>query len=116
MKVRLPGKNSGMGGMNIQKLAQQAQEAQKEVQRITEELEKKEYTASAGGDSVKVTVTGKPIIKKIEVKPDIVDPNDVDFLTDMIVTALNDAINNATKEKEEELEKITGGMNIPGLF
>ena len=115
MKVRLP--NQGMGGMNIQKLAQQAQEAQKEVEKVSAELDKKEYTATAGGEAVKVTIIGKPEVKKIEVNSELVDvAEDMDLLCDMIVAATNEAIKKATNEKDAALNSITGGMNLQGLF
>lgn len=115
MKVRLP--NQGMGGMNIQKLAKQAQEAQKEVEKVSAELDEKEYTATAGGEAVKVTIIGKPEVKKIEVNSELVDvAEDMDLLCDMIVAATNEAIKKATNEKDTALNSITGGMNLPGLF
>lgn len=115
MKVRLP--NQGMGGMNIQKLAKQAQEAQKEVEKVSAELDEKEYTATAGGEAVKVTIIGKPEVKKIEVNSELVDvAEDMELLCDMIVAATNEAIKKATNEKDNALNSITGGMNLPGLF
>ncbi len=115
MKVRLP--NQGMGGMNIQKLAQQAQQAQQEVEKVSAELDEKEYTATAGGEAVKVTIVGKPEVKKIEVNSELVDvAEDMDLLCDMIVAATNEAIKKATTEKDTALSSITSGMNMPGLF
>ena len=115
MKVRLP--DQGMGGMNIQKLAQQAQQAQKEVEKVSAELDEKEYTATAGGEAVKVTIIGKPEVKKIEVNSELVDvAEDMDLLCDMIVAATNEAIKKATNEKDTALNSITGGMNLQGLF
>ncbi len=115
MKVRLP--NQGMGGMNIQKLAQQAQQAQQEVEKVSAELDEKEYTATAGGEAVKVTIIGKPEVKKIEVNSELVDvTEDLDLLCDMIVAATNEAIKKAANEKDTALNSITGGMNLPGLF
>ena len=115
MKVRLP--SQGMGGMNIQKLAQQAQQAQKEVEKVSAELDEKEYTATAGGEAVKVTIIGKPEVKKIEVNSEMVDvAEDMDLLCDMIIAATNEAIKKATNEKDTALNSITGGMNLPGLF
>ena len=115
MKVRLP--NQGMGGMNIQKLAQKAQEAQQEVEKISAELDEKEYTATAGGEAVKVTIIGKPEVKKIEINSELVDiTEDPELLCDMIMAATNEAIKNASNEKDSALNSITSGMNMPGLF
>lgn len=113
MKVRLPAQNQGM---NLQKLAQQAQMAQQEAERITDELEQKEYTATSGGEAVKVTIIGKPEIKKIEIKPEVVDPDDIEMLSDMIIAATNEAIKKASDEKDQAMQKITGSMSMPGLF
>lgn len=113
MKVRLPAQNQGM---NLQKLAQQAQMAQQEAERITDELEQKEYTATSGGEAVKVTIIGKPEIKKIEIKPEVVDPDDIEMLSDMIIAATNEAIKKASDEKDQAMQRITGSMSMPGLF
>lgn len=117
MKVRLPSQNQGFGGMNIQKLAQKAQEAQKQVEQVSAELDEKEYVATAGGEAVKVTIIGKPEIKKIEINPEAIDiAEDPELLCDMIMGAANEAIKKASQEKDTALESITGGMNMPGLF
>ncbi len=114
MKARVP--NQGMGGMNFQKLAKQAQEAQAQMEQITAQLDEKEYTSSSGGGEVTVTVSGKPELKKIDINPEIVDVNDLEFLSDMIVLATNNAISKANEEKESSLGSITNGLNIPGMF
>ena len=108
MKARLP-KGYGSGGANnIQQLARQAQKLQ--------ELETKEYEATAGGGAVKVTVTGKMELTKVEISPEVVDPEDVEMLSDLVMAAANEAIRAAAKEKEDKMETISGGLNIPGMF
>ena len=114
MKVRLP--KSGAGMNDLQKLAKQAQEAQKEMEKASEQLEEKEYIASSGGEAVKVTISGKLEIKEINIKPEVVDPEDVGMLSDLIIAATNEAIKKATREKEEMMNNISEQMNIPGLF
>ena len=114
MKVRLP--KSGAGMNDIQRLAKQAQEAQEEMEKASAELEKKEYSASSGGEAVKVTVSGKFEVKNIDIKPEVVDPQDVGMLSDLIIAALNEAIRKADQEKEEMMQSISGQMHIPGLF
>ncbi len=116
MKARLP-KGYGSGGAgNIQQLARQAQKMQEDMDTVTKELEEKDYTAAAGGGAVTVTVKGTMEISSIEIKPEVVDPEDVEMLSDLVLAAVNEAIRNAKAEKEEKLEKISGGINIPGLF
>lgn len=115
MKARLP-KGMGGGAQNLQQLAKQAQKMQEEMEVLTEELEQKEYTASAGGDAVKAVVTGKLEIKEIIMKPEVVDPDDTEMLSDLITAAVNEALRAATAEKEQKMESLSGGINIPGMF
>lgn len=116
MKARLP-KGYGSGGANnIQQLARQAQKLQDDVEAASKELETKEYEAAAGGGAVKVTVTGKMELTKVEISPEVVDPEDVEMLSDLVMAAANEAIRAAAKEKEDKMETISGGLNIPGMF
>lgn len=116
MKARLP-KGYGNGGANnIQQLARQAQKLQDDMEIASAELEAKEYSASAGGGAVNVTVTGKMEITKVEISPEVVDPEDVEMLADLVMAATNEAIRTAAKEKEDKMESISGGLNIPGMF
>lgn len=112
MNVRLP--KNGMN--NIQQIAQRAQQAQAEMEKITAELEKKQYTATAGGEAAKVIVNGKLEVINIDLKPEIVDPEDTEMLADLIKGAINEAIKAANTEKDEAMQKISGQINIPGLF
>ena len=115
MKARLP---QGMGGGagNLQQLARQAQKMQENIEKITAELELQEYTATSGGNMVTATVTGKLEVKTIDIKPEIVDPDDVEMLSDVITAAVNEAIRLAQADKEQKLGAVSGGMGIPGLF
>ena len=116
MKARLPKGYGGGAPNNVNALARQAQKMQEEMERITDELEAKEYTASAGGNAVTVTILGTNEIKAIDIKPEVVDPEDIEMLSDMIMAACNEAIRLVATEKEERLTAVTGGMTIPGLF
>ena len=89
MKARLP-KNYNPGAANIQQLARQAQKMQEEMDAATTELEEKEYSATSGGEAVTVTVTGKMEVKSIEMKPEVVDPEDLEMLSDLIIAATNE--------------------------
>ena len=116
MKARLP-KGYGSGGAsNSQQLARQAQKLQDDMEAVSAELEVKEYEAAAGGGAVKVTVTGKMELTKVEIQPEVVDPEDVEMLADLVMAAANEALRAAAKEKEERMESISGGLNIPGMF
>ena len=116
MKARLPkGYNAGGIG-NFQQLAAKAQEMQEEMQKITEQLEKKEYSMATGGNAVKVIVTGKMEIKSLEISPEIVDKDDVEMLTDLVIAAVNGALHLANDDKNEAMANLSSGMNIPGLF
>ena len=116
MKARLPKGYGGGGANNIQQLARQAQKIQDDMEAASAELEAKEYEAAAGGGAVKVTVTGKLEVVKVDIQPEVVDPEDVEMLSDLIMAAVNEAIRTAAKEKEERMDAISGGLNIPGMF
>ncbi len=113
MKVRLP-KSNGMP--NMQEIMMKAKQAQDEMEKSSAELENKEYEATSGGEAVKVVVNGKFEIKKIDIKPEVVDPEDIEMLSDMIIAAANEAIKKASNEKDEVLQNISGKMNLPGMF
>ena len=113
MKVRIP--NSGGPG-NMNQMLKQAQKMQEDVGVLQEDLENREYSASAGGGMIEVTVDGKHLIKKIKINPDAVDGDDVEMLEDLITVAVNEAVSNAIKTADEEMGAITGGMGMPGLF
>lgn len=113
MKVRIP--NSGGPG-NMNQMLKQAQKMQEDMAALQEDLEQREYSATSGGGMIEVTVDGKHLIKSIKIKPEAVDPDDVEMLEDLITVAVNEAISNAAKTAEEEMGAVTGGMNIPGLF
>ena len=105
----------GMGG-NMQQLARQAQKLQQQMLKVQEEVEAREFTASAGGGMVSVKVNGKKEILGLEIKPEAVDPDDIEMLQDMILAAANEALREAGDTVEREMVKLTGGMGIPGLF
>lgn len=118
MKVRLPKNNGGNMG-NFQQLAQKAQAVQKEMDEASSLLDQKEYSATSGGGAVKVVVNGRPELTSVIISPDVVDTDDLEILSDMIVAAANEAIKIASEEKEATLQKISGQINlpnIPGMF
>ena len=89
---------------------------QAQMDEASAELAEKEYTAAAGGGAVSVTVTGKMEVKALEIKPEVVDPEDVEMLSDLVTAAVNEALRAAAADKEQTMEKLSGGINIPGLF
>ena len=105
-----------MGGNNMQQLARQAQKLQQQMTKMQEELEQREYEASAGGGMVNVKVNGKKELVSLEIKPEAVDPDDVEMLQDMVIAAVNEAMRTANDTMEREMGKLTGGLNMPGLF
>lgn len=115
MKARLPKGYGGGGAGNIQQLARQAQKMQDEMTAATEELNAKEYSATAGGNAVKVTVSGEMEVKTIEIQPEVVDPEDVEMLSDLVIAAVNEALRAASKDKEETMDKISGGLNLGAM-
>ncbi|MEG1427438.1 MAG: YbaB/EbfC family nucleoid-associated protein [Oscillospiraceae bacterium] len=116
MKARLPQGMGGGGAANIQQLAKQAQKMQENMEVLTAELEEKEYTASSGGGMVSVVLTGKLEVKSMNIKPEVVDPEDVEMLGDLVVAAVNEAIRMAVTEKDEKMSALSGGLNIPGMI
>lgn len=109
-----PGMGMGMG--NMQQLARQAQKLQQQMTEKQEELEARVYEATAGGGVVTAAVTGKKQLTSLVIKPEAVDPDDVEMLQDLIMAAVNEAIKQADEASERELGKLTGGLNMPGLF
>ena len=105
MKARLPQGYQTPGAANLQQLARQAQK-----------MQEKEYTAASGGDAVRATVTGKLEVKSVEIKPEVIDPEDAEMLGDLVTAAVNSALSQASAEKEEKMSAVSGGMGIPGMF
>ena len=98
------------GNNNMQQLARQAQMLQQQISQLQENLDKREFEATAGGGMVRAKVNGEREVLELEIKPEAIDPNDVEMLQDMIVAALNEALQNAHETVENEMSKLTGGM------
>ena len=104
------------GGMNQAAMMKQAQKMQQEMLRMQEEMENKTYSAAAGGGMVTATVNGKHQLLSIDVKPEAVDPDDVEMLQDMIIAAVNEAMRTADTDAQNNMARLTGGLNLGGLF
>lgn len=114
MKARLP-QGRGGGPTNMQGMIKQAQKMQEDMQTLQEDLDAREYDIKAGGGAVCVKINGKLEVKNIEIDPDVVDPDDVETLQDILTAAVNEAIKTVNDTNSTEMSKITGGLNMGGL-
>ena len=105
-----------MGGMNQKQMMKQAKMLQEQMMAAQARLSEAEFSASTGGGAVKVTVTGDLRVKSLSIDPGAVDPEDIEMLEDMILAAVNDAIESAEAGANQQMSALTGGLNIPGLF
>lgn len=108
------GKKPSAGG-GMQKQLQQMQAMQRKMELLQAEIEEKEITTTAGGGAVTVTVNGKKEVIKLELQPEIVDPDDIEMLQDLIMVAVNEGIRQIDEISNNEMGKLTGGLGIPGL-
>lgn len=115
MKSRLP-EGYGGGPSSMQGMIRQAQKMQEQMAALQEELDAREYEIKAGGGAVKLTINGKKEVSALEISPDIVDPDDIEMLSDIIIAAVNEAIKKVEDTNNEEMSKITGSMSMPGMF
>ena len=115
MKARLP-KGMGGGPTNMQGMLKQAQKMQEDMAALQEDLDNREYDIKAGGGVVSIKINGKLEVSNIEIDPEIVDPDDIETLTDVLVAGINEAIKKVEDVNSEEMSKITGGISMPGLF
>ena len=104
------------GGMNQAAMMKQAQKMQQEMLRMQQEQEAKTFTAASGGGMVSATVNGKHELVELTIKPEAVDPDDVEMLQDMILAAVNQAMRTADNEAANNMSRLTGGLNLGGLF
>ena len=104
------------GGMNQAAMMKQAQKMQQEMLRMQQEMESKTYTAAAGGGMVKASVNGKHELVDLLINPEAVDPDDVDMLQDMVIAAVNEALRAAETDKNNNMSRMAGGLNLGGLF
>ena len=115
MRANLP-KGMGGGPQNMQAMIRQAQKMQEDVAAKQEELDAREYDLKAGGGVVTVKLNGKKEVRSIDIAPELVDPDDIETLSDILVAGVNEAIKRVEDTNSREIEKITGSMAMPGLF
>ena len=89
---------------------------QDDITALQADLEQREFTASVGGGAVEITINGKRNVTKLDIKPEVVDPDDVETLQDLIMSAFNEAVRNLDETSDAEMSKITGGVSFPGLY
>ncbi|MBQ7109374.1 MAG: YbaB/EbfC family nucleoid-associated protein [Clostridia bacterium] len=104
------------GGANMNQMLKQAQKMQEQMLKMQEEMETKTYEAVVGGGAVKVVIDGKRQVQEVVLSPEVVDPDDIEMLQDLIVAAVNEGLRKLDAESSAQLGSITGGLNIPGLF
>ena len=107
-----PGGMGGFGGMNINQLMKEAKKMQADIEKSQEELQVKEFEATAGGGAISVKVSGSKEIKEIKISKDVVDPDDVEMLQDLIITCVNEALRKVDSAQAATMNK----FNIPGMF
>lgn len=104
------------GAPSMNNMMKQVKKMQEQMEKAQSEIEEKEFSSSAGGGVVEATVNGKKEVISVKINPDVVDPEDVEMLEDLIMVAINDAMTKAANYNEETMGKLTGGINIPGLM
>ena len=114
MKARIS-KNMG-ANQNMNSMIRQAQKMQEQITELQNDIEERDFSATAGGGAVEVVLSGKKTMKSLTLKPEVVDPEDIEMLQDLIISAVNEAVNSIEQTTEEEMNKITGGVALPGLF
>ena len=111
MKARIP-KNFGGMPNNMQSMIQQAQKMQEDITKKQAEIDEMEFTASVGGGAVEVVMSGKKELKAITIKPEVVDPEDVEMLQDMVISAVNEAMRQADEDAAQSMSRMTGGLDL----
>lgn len=114
MRARVP--KVGQGGQDMNTMIRQAQKMQDQITVLQEDIEQREFTATVGGGAVEVVITGKKTIKSLTIKPEVVSPDDIEMLQDLVISAVNEAVAQVEQITEAEMTKITGGVALPGLF
>jgi DNA-binding YbaB/EbfC family protein len=114
MKVRLPEGMKG-GPQNMQGMLKQAQKMQDDMAELQEDLDAREYEVSAGGGAATIRINGKKEVQSIDIKPEIVDPEDIETLSDILIAGINEAIRKVEDTNNSEMERITGGLGLPGI-
>ncbi len=113
MRARVP-KNMGGNAQNMNSMIRQAQKMQDQITDLQDDIEAREFSATAGGGAVEVVLTGKKTVKSLNIKPEVAE--DIEMLQDLVIAAINEAVAQIEQTTEDEMSKITGGVSLPGLF
>lgn len=116
MKSRLPKEYQTQGASNMNQMVRKAQKMQEDMTRVQAELEEKEFTKQVGGGALELVMTGDKKLKSVTLKPEVVDPDDIEMLQDLIISGVNEILQDIEDYSTSEMEKVTGGMSLPGLF
>ncbi|MBR1555060.1 MAG: YbaB/EbfC family nucleoid-associated protein [Oscillospiraceae bacterium] len=115
MRARIP-QGAGNNAQNMNQMIRQAQKMQDQITELQDDIEARDFTATVGGGAVELVMTGKKTIKSLNIKKEVVDPEDIETLQDLIISAVNEAVGQIEQTTEDEMSKITGGVSLPGLF
>ncbi len=116
MKARLPQAYQNQGASNMNQMIKQAQKMQDDIAEVQAKLDETEFTASAGGGMIELTMTGGKVLKSVKLNPDCIDKENPEDLEDIIVAGVNAILQKVEEESAKEMEKVTGGLSMPGLF
>lgn len=116
MKARVPKGALGGSPQNMTSMIKQAQKMQNEITTLQSEIEQREFNATSGGGAVEIVMLGNKSVKSIKIKPEVVNPDEIDMLEDLIISAFNQGVSLIEETTEDEMSKVTGGVSLPGLF
>ncbi len=116
MKARLPKEYQNKGAGDMNSMIRQAQKMQDDISRVQAELEERDFTATAAGGMIELTMSGAKVLKEVKLNPEIVDKDSIEDLQDTIIAGVNAVITQIEEVTAAEMEKVTGGVNIPGLI
>lgn len=116
MKARLPAEYQNKGAANMNQMIKQAQKMQDDIAEVQARLDETEFTASAGGGMIELVMTGGKVLKSVKLNPDCIDRDNPEDLEDIIIAGVNAVLKKVEEESTKEMEKVTGGINMPGLF
>lgn len=116
MKARLPAEYQNKGAANMNQMIKQAQKMQDDIAAVQEKLDETEFSVSAGGGMIELTMTGGKVLKSVKLNPDCIDKDSPEDLEDIIIAGVNAMLQKVEEESTKEMEKVTGGLSMPGLF
>lgn len=116
MKARLPAEYQNKGAANMNQMIKQAQKMQDDIAAVQEKLDETEFSVTAGGGMIELTMTGGKVLKSVKLNPDCIDKDSPEDLEDIIIAGVNAMLQKVEEESTKEMEKVTGGLSMPGLF